>query len=443
MVALLLPVLLGLVALALDMGTIYANRRALQIAADSAALAAANEMRNQLLDPTAPSGTYNPAGKALDFARRNGVSTAGSACQADNNATVSSNSSPAFHTWQVQTSRLVPLSFAGVLGIPAQCVTASAQAIADLKMMDVMLSLDATASMYKSGTADLPALRQAVVDFINELNPDQTNPNTPKIGLATFAGIKCGWHLVNNQWDPGTCVDDKQVLVNLTTNRDTLIKVANGTGPGSCPSGVSPYGCPIDSVPWTGSAVGSQTTGTKLPNAITVVNNTKTGYYAWDTSKGGRNNSFGEGTARKILVIMTDGNNEAFNFGNETVNKYNSDMISLGNQLKLGKDGQANTADDVEIYTVGFFCDQYTGRNVEPDKWCTSKLAVTSPHPCPDSTSWPSVGVTPSATDFLLRDWSSSSSGTCDHYFPLNKRESLPALFRTLAARLMKVRLTQ
>src|SRR5436190_10744598 len=109
MVALLLPVLLGLTAIALDMGTVYGNRRALQIAADAAALAAVSEMRNQLLNPSAPSGTYNPGAKALDFARRNGVASAGATCRDDNTATVTDNRSPAAHTWQVQTSRLVPL----------------------------------------------------------------------------------------------------------------------------------------------------------------------------------------------------------------------------------------------------------------------------------------------------------------------------------------------
>jgi hypothetical protein len=312
-------------------------------------------------------------------------------------------------------------------------------------MMDVMLSLDTTASMTWSGDQDMEALQQAVAGFITELNPTSDNPNSPKIGIATFAGIKCQWSWTGSVWDPGTCTDDKKVLVDLTTNKDTLIKVANGTGAGSCPSGVAPWGCPIDNVPHN-KPVANSSTGTKLPNAISVLNNG--GYYAWDTSHGGRNNSFGEGNAKKIAVVMTDGSNEAFTSPsagpNETVARYNSDMLSFGDQLKRGRDGNAGTVDDVEIYTVGFFCTPYSDdTSRQPDKWCKSRLAATTPPPCPGSTTWPPASVTPSDIDNRLRNWSSSTDGTCDHYFPISKRDSLPALFKTIAARLMKVRLTQ
>src|SRR5579872_1067575 len=76
-VALLLPILLGLSALALDVGEMYATRRQLQTASDAAALAAVYQMREQILNPT---GTYNPTAAALDFAARNGVPSAGSTC---------------------------------------------------------------------------------------------------------------------------------------------------------------------------------------------------------------------------------------------------------------------------------------------------------------------------------------------------------------------------
>src|SRR5579871_4292335 len=135
-VALLMPILLGLSALALDVGTLYATRRQLQTAADAAALAAVYQMRDQILNP---SGTYNPAAAALDFASRNGVSSVGPARGSNYQPTVSSNTSPALHTWQVSTSRLVPLTFAGALGVPAQCVTTTAQAVAEVNMMDVKI----------------------------------------------------------------------------------------------------------------------------------------------------------------------------------------------------------------------------------------------------------------------------------------------------------------
>ena len=50
---------------------------------------------------------------------------------------------------------------------------------------------------------------------------------------------------------------------------------------------------------------------------------------------------------------------------------------------------------------------------------------------------------TASAIDTLLRNVSSSSPGTCDHYFPIKKTEDLPQLFRTLASTIARGRLTQ
>lgn len=450
-VALLLPILLGLSALALDVGTLYGTRRQLQTAADAAALAAVYQMRDQILNP---SGSYNPAAAALDFAARNGVPTAGAACTSDYKPTVSSNGSAGLHTWQVGTSRLVPLTFAGALGVPAQCVQVSAQAVADLKMMDVMLSLDTTASMERSGTNDLAALQQAVAGFVTQLNPNSSDPTSPKIGIARFAGIKCNWTWNGSTYTcpTSTLSDDKTVLSDLTFDQNTLTKIAANQGTGSCPlsGSMAPYGCPLASVPYpkpldNGPFAGYDISdGTKLPNAVSVVSNS--GYYAWDSSRGGRNNASGEGNARKVLIIMTDGFNEDFNLPpywtpppNENIANYNSQMITLGNQLK---------SKGVEIYTVGFFCTPYSTDNVTiPQKWCKSTLADTilanGQHPCPDSPTWPPSEVTPSAIDNQLRDWSSSSSGTCDHYFPLSKRESLSAIFQSIAGRLMRVRLTQ
>jgi hypothetical protein len=328
-------------------------------------------------------------------------------------------------------------------------------------MMDIMLSLDTTASMEKSGTNDIGALQQAVAGFVTQLNPNTSDPTSPKIGIARFAGIKCNWTWSGSAYNcnSSTLSDDKRVLSNLTFDQSSLLRIASNQGSGSCPGGDSPFGCPLNSVYYQ---VGNQTQlcsmpqsptcdfsngwisdGTKLPNAISVVNNSN--YNAWSTAAGGRNNANGEGNARKILIIMTDGFNEDFNINGwnapsgENIANYNSQMTTLGNQLK---------SQGVEIYTVGFFCTPYSTDTVNtPQKWCKSTLANTTlsngQHPCPDSSSWPPSSVSPSAIDQQLRDWSSSSAGTCDHYFPLSKNESLTAIFQSIAAHLMRVRLTQ
>src|ERR671926_91018 len=106
MAALLIMVLVGFCALVLDFGTIYANRRALQNAADAAALAGAKELEAQLLG-----GTGNPTGQAQAWAGKNGVTniSIGAACTPDRKATVTYNNSSTNrpNSWRVTTSRLV------------------------------------------------------------------------------------------------------------------------------------------------------------------------------------------------------------------------------------------------------------------------------------------------------------------------------------------------
>src|SRR5919205_1052099 len=115
MAALLIIVLVGFCALVLDFGTIYANRRALQNAADAAALAGARDLENQVLG-----GTGDPTRQALAWASKNGVPAAGAQCTPDNTPTVTYNSQNATrgqYSWQVSTSKLVRLTFGSVIGV--------------------------------------------------------------------------------------------------------------------------------------------------------------------------------------------------------------------------------------------------------------------------------------------------------------------------------------
>ena len=160
-------------------------------------------------------------------------------------------------------------------------------------------------------------------------------------------------------------------------------------------------------------------------------------YHAWDTANGGRNSAVSGNNARKVLVLMTDGFNELWpSVGNPvgSASAWDSQFVNMANTLKLGPDGVAGTADDVEIYTIGFFCSPQGSQ-----RWCASGMADATPHPCPGG----AMPGTATAIDVLLRDASSSAPGTCDHYFPIKKTEDLPTLFRTLAGTIARGRLTQ
>ena len=129
MAILLLPVLLGFCALALDVGTIYANRRFLQNAADAGALAAVREFQSGLINGSGESDSQ-AAAAASAFAGKNGVSNVVADCPSNGAATLITNArGPLPHSWKVETGRLVHLYFGGWVGVQAQCVRARAVAV--------------------------------------------------------------------------------------------------------------------------------------------------------------------------------------------------------------------------------------------------------------------------------------------------------------------------
>ena len=218
------------------------------------------------------------------------------------------------------------------------------------------------------------------------------------------------------------------------------------------------YGTPTTAVGST-SHTWNGMTGTKLSNALKIVNGNITGLLRLGLDgrlcvTGGRNNAMTtEGLARKILVIMTDGVSEARGesipsgypsySGIAAPDGWDQEAIDLATALKRGPDGNPATTDDnVEIYVVGFYCNNATASSTAVYLgWCSSNLAVSSPpHACPGPT-WPTTSPAPSATDTLLRTISSSSTGTCDHYFPIQKTEDLPQLFRVMAGSIARGRL--
>jgi hypothetical protein len=281
---------------------------------------------------------------------------------------------------------------------------------------------------------------------------------------------------------------DKNVLTRISDNAPAT-PAACPTKPAapSTPSRYSPdqmsdYACPLQSwqypyslvpqvsgTPAVPTGVDNHTwygmTGTKLSNALKIVNGNTTGCYAWATSTSacptnGRNDAATTGFARKVLVIMTDGFSET---GTESLpsgyptyttiatpvasytapTSWDKEAVDLADRLKKGADNNASTTDDnVEIYVVGFYCNPSTASSTAiSEGWCASTLAITSsPHPCPGAT-WPTTSPAPSTVDTLLRTISSSKAGTCDHYFPIQKTESLPQLFRVMAGSIARGRL--
>lgn len=502
--AVLLTGLMGLAGAGVDYGQGVIESARLQNAVDAAALAGARAMITS-------SASTQTARRAEGTAATNSFLLLHGYTHGVNGASFTLTPSASDggiydDTMQISATVVKNTSFWKVIGINTTTLTRSASALASGGMVDVMLSLDLSKSMDVGGS-DLTNLRSAVVAFINQMQIDAANPRGTQLGIARWAGTKCSWWRgisttpnTNNGADADTlidfgigppntglfstrreytqpCVEDATIISGLTMNKANLIKIADNSGAGTCPTGMAAYACPLvswnfgisqipvaygtpttatgtqmnNSVSYTWSGI----TGTRLPAAINVTSNGS--YYAWSTANGGRNDAATTGIARKVLVIMTDGFSQApadLPSGGLDPSGWDAAAITAANTLKLGPNGIAGDWDDVEIYTVGFFCTPYD-TNTAANNWCRSKAAATGTvaaktHPCPAATMpgntvfsySDGTSVTP-GVDQLLNSIASSTPGTCDHYFPIAKSEgsSLPQLFRVVAGSITRGRL--
>jgi Flp pilus assembly protein TadG len=348
-------------------------------------------------------------------------------------------------------------------------------------------------------------VQDAVAAFITQMNPTTGDPRGARIGIGRYAGVKCTWVDANANGvmdvysgsSPASeyrrpCSDDDTLLTPLTDNKQLLLTIANNSGSASCPAAANGYGCPIQHRPWSvpggpglyqdGSATFPYSaapyfTGTKEPNAICLVNPgdalcsespaaLSSQGFAWSTANGGRNcpsfpcsSANASQQARRVHIIMTDGQDEAWPTsyaapGNpdpafpESIPGYDTNFKTLASNIK------ANPAPDggppVEVFVIGYFCsgppgvgpNSYDPSQYPPSDFCQSKLAYTSPpRACPGPSYTP--GATGSPVDDLLVRVSSSTPGSCDHYFPMSKNESLAKLFQNLAGTISRGQLIQ
>ena len=436
-----------------------------------------------------------------------------------------------YENMTINVTRSHPTAFWPLVGLPSVNLHSSGGAHAARSMLDVALSLDTTGSLVLSHNltdqvqgVTYTTIQDAVTAFINAMNPSSADPRGPKIGIGRYAGIMCQ----NVGSNPsvlnvsssgvgdyaGTCTDDETILTKLSNDKNALLQIAGGPSSG-CPTS-NLYACPIQHRPYMlngnnspslivngmdfssympsvgGAPAGAPYyTGTKEPNGLCLVNpadslcrpahtpsQVSTTGFAWSSGNGARNCSSwpcpagtSQNQARRVLIIMTDGQDESwpttlynqnpatnidygmpdttsgYSLATPIVNQYDADFQTLANHLKAT---QSDGSPGVEIYVVGFFCTSggsYSGGTYPPNNFCQSKVAYQStPRACPGSsyTLNPNAGATGSLIDDLLVKVSSSSSGTCDHYFPISKStDSLSGLFAAMAGQISRGQLTQ
>jgi Flp pilus assembly protein TadG len=504
-------VLLVLAGSAYDYASIVVDDAKLQNAVDASALAGADALTSNQTQPAATQVAMAVA-TTNSYLRDNQVTTSNSTVNVTPVPWVPGAGTPTpvatvYTGISVDVTRNHPTAFWPLVGVPQVTLHSAGSAQSARSMMDIMLSMDTTGSLVSTG--DLTdtgsgktgtTLVNAITNFVQQLNPTTTDPLGPKIGISRYAGIKCSWK--DNDADgkidvydtasppseytksyAGTsCTDDETVLSDLTQNQANLLNIAGGTA-ASCPAGVpTTEACPLQHHPYilgtesyhSGGSTSTNNnfpyyTGTKEPNALCVLmpndplcpespTAVSSNGFAWSTANGGRNGS-GTAQARRVLVIMTDGQDEAwpttgvaptqtdYAFPESPVSNYDSTFQTLANHLEANNPG-GNGGPGVEIYVVGYFCTDngsYQSGSYPPNNFCQSKIAYTSgPRACPGL---PGAAAPPSSQlspiDQLLINVSSSSPGTCDHYIPLSKSESLPLVFSQLAGTISRGRLTQ
>jgi Flp pilus assembly protein TadG len=415
---------------AYDYGSIVIDDAKLQNAVDSAVLAGSESLSS---NATLPYGT--PAAMAqstaMAYLSLNSVGTATPGTNISITfptstpvAGIPTPATPVVENIDIRVSRTHATSFWRLVGINNVTNQDGGRAQAARGLIDVMLVMDTTNSMVASGS--IPAEQAAVADFVGAMNPTLSDPRSPRVAMARFQGTSCSLTIHNVII---SCTDDYTLLTGLTANAAGLIYTADVSAPGTCFNAT--YACPLD--------FHSPGNGTKLPNAMNVVGSG--GSYVF-TGPNSRNNiPAGSGWAKKVLIVMTDGeDDDTTGAVPDQAAGWDTQLGTRSDALKLGPDLIAGTQDDVEIYTVNFQCDL---SNVYFSSNCASALASRSPgnHLCPG----PSATAVPvmSTSDLVLYHASSSTPGTCDHYFPLGKNEDLPTLFRQLAGTISRGALTQ
>jgi Flp pilus assembly protein TadG len=449
MFAVFLIVLMVLAGSAYDYASIVVDDAKLQNAVDASLLAGSDALSKNIINGPATAQVVARA-TTTAYLNANGVVAAAGDTTVNITFPVSTPAAgmtplatPVLENIRLDVTRNHATAFWPLVGIPKVNMVAGGSAHAARGLIDVMLSLDTTNSM----SAEFPALQGAVSDFVDAMNPSVADPRSPRVGLARWQGETCTDDSSHSPRVYG-CQGDYSVLIPLTGDAAKLKKLAtNNPLAAACPNGMGAYACPID--------FHSPGSGTKLPNGIYAVDGVAhTGApsiqppYAWTTADARNNNPLGSGWAKKILIMMTDGeNNDQYDGGSppHRASKsavpngiWDQDVVAAAVALEAGPNATI-PEDDVEIYVINFQCGNGDTFN---NGGCTSKLASRAPNDrlCP--------GPMPAATnlsntDTVLIGASSSKTGTCDHYYPLAKNEDLPGLFLQLAGTISRGALTE
>ena len=362
-VALMFVVLLLAIGLAVDVGLAMVEKARLQTAADAASLAGSRAL--------AKTGTCDPKAKdaAENYLQLNGFDTAADTWTANclldalNKLTI----------FQLTLSRESDTYFLRLLGMRTISLGAAATSQYVSRMVDIIISVDTTGSMEEmvGGVKKIEALREAAKDMVLDFDMNASEASSLHTGLVRFDGELCYADGTLWQWevdvDPGdnqypvSCIDDSETLQALTRVQGQIVSKIEGlvTVGGSGTKGGAGITGADAAFDWTGSR----------PEAI------------------------------RFLVLMTDGQNavEWREWRKAMIEEWHSSGGHPASTEDLNSHSIAAAAalraKGVEIFTIGF---ELNGTTSCPADYLPGDLSV---------------------ADQYLIDVSSSSTGTCDHYY--------------------------
>jgi len=249
--------LLPMVGLAIDFSVLYNVKARLQEACDAAAIGAGTEVQRST-DVTDPTQNANLRNAILRFFNANFVPAPWNATQASYASSVTQDPTTKMRTITVTASYYVPMLFMRVLGISNS--TVGAQAIADLRFVNLMIVVDRSGSVDRTGSGV------------------QTNPQIIEGDLNQFVGNSATSIFVNGR--------DVVGLVSFGGNY---------------------Y---LDFAPTTNFQTASPNISTKINNIFFDNNSTNTGeglYQAWYQLA-----QLNQTGALNVILLITDGRPSAF-----------------------------------------------------------------------------------------------------------------------------------
>lgn len=395
-VALLIPVLVAVAGLVLDLGNLYLTHTRLQAAVDAGALAGSLELP---YDPDLSKGVVARAAEDMVQANFPGAMLDG----------ISPGSE--VRSVEVRASADVKLLLLGFLGLADRTVTA--EAAAGFNNLEVVFAIDNSGSM--RGTP-IDLVKQASCELIDLLIPTNAHPAT-KVGLVPFRGkvrvgedvdgLPAGCRNADNSLNTGIHEDFMSMYRDLPYYYRRRIDLDTCSSiPESMPltQDRNAIMAAVESQTATGAA-----SGTIIPEGIKWARHMLTPEPPYDQA--GDRDEF-----RKIMILLTDGDNEDGECGGPYRASYRPNNYWTNAWFGMGRDDAH--CEDGGVLNQAMLAEAQLARDAGVEIFCIR------------------FGNSDNTDVALMKAVASSTPGTDDHYFDAPSVYDIPDVFKQIGKQL-------